>query len=78
MARKNQRLNVIRLAVGNALFIGGVAALVGGSWLASEWWWLASCLIGGIILFALADLIAPFPDPLKRSRAAPPVEREQD
>ena len=61
MARQNQRLNSIRLAVGNALFIAGVALLVSGSWLASEWWLLASCLIGGIILFALAELIAPFP-----------------
>lgn len=53
---------VIRLAVGNALFIGGAAMIVAGSWLASEWWQLASCLIGGIVLFALAELIAPFRD----------------
>lgn len=74
MTRESQRLNVIRLAVGNALFIGGVAAIVAGSWLASEWWSLASCLMGGIMLFALAELIAPFPDPLKRYRDAPLVE----
>jgi hypothetical protein len=61
MARKNQRLDSIRRAVGNVLFIAGVAVLVSGSWLASESWLLASCLIGGIILFALAELIAPFP-----------------
>jgi hypothetical protein len=64
-ARGNQRLHSIRRAVGNALFVGGGAMIVAGSWLASEWWVLASCLMGGIILFALAELIAPFPDPLK-------------
>ena len=57
----------IRLAIANALFVAGVVALVAGPWLASQWWVLASCLIGGIVLFALAELIAPFPDPLKHA-----------
>jgi hypothetical protein len=62
MPRGKRRLNVIRRAAGNALFVAGAVAIVGGSWLASEWWLLASCLMGGIILFALAELVAPFPD----------------
>lgn len=57
----SENVAAIRRAVGNALFIAGVVALVAGSWLASEWWVLASCLIGGVALFALAELIAPFP-----------------
>ena len=68
------RLNVIRLAVANALFMAGVVALVAGSWLASEWWVLASCLMGGIVLFALAELVAPFPDPSKRHRLTHVIE----
>ena len=67
--RENERLDAIRRATGNALFIAGVAVLVAGSWLASAWWLLATCLIGGIVLFALAELIAPFPDESKRHRA---------
>jgi hypothetical protein len=62
MARKNQRLNVIRLAVAKALFFLGGVAIVAGSWAAFESWQFASGLIGGIILFALADLVAPIPD----------------
>lgn len=78
MARENQRLKAIRLAVGNALFLGGGAVIVAGAWLASEWWLLASCLIGGIMLFALADLIAPFPDRSRRYRAAALVGKSHD
>jgi hypothetical protein len=63
-----ERLAVIRRATGNALFVAGVAVLVAGSWLASAWWLLATCLIGGVVLFALAELIAPFPDRPKGRR----------
>jgi VIT1/CCC1 family predicted Fe2+/Mn2+ transporter len=73
MARENQRLNAIRLTIGNALFIGGAAVIVAGSWLASEWRMLASCLIGGVMAFALAELIAPLPDGSKRRRSASAV-----
>ena len=70
----HERLTTIRLAIANALFVAGVVALVAGSWLASEWWVLASCLIGGIVLFALAELVAPFPDLSKRHRLTHVVE----
>jgi hypothetical protein len=59
--RADQRLDRARRTTGNVLFLAGVAAIVAGSWLASRWWLLAACLIGGIVLFALAELIAPFP-----------------
>ena len=72
MAHKNHRLNVIRLAVAKALFFLGGVAIVAGSWLALESWQLASGLIGGIILFALADLVAPIPDERHRTIAQPP------
>ncbi|MGZ5583817.1 MAG: hypothetical protein ACXWF2_12010 [Usitatibacter sp.] len=64
-----------RLVVANVLFDLGVVVLVAGSWLASAWWLLASCLIGGIVLFALAELIAPFPGPVKRHRPGAFVPR---
>ncbi len=66
---EKERLHVIRRTAGNALFIAGVAVLVAGSWLASAWWLLATCLVGGVVLFALAELIAPFPDRLKGRRS---------
>ena len=51
-----------RRTIGIALFAGGVVLLVAGGWVASESSLFPWCLGGGIALFALADLIAPFPD----------------
>lgn len=51
-----------RRGIGIALFAGGVVLLVAGGWVASQSSLFAWCLGGGIGLFALADLIAPFPD----------------
>jgi hypothetical protein len=48
-----------RLAAGNALFGGGLAAIVFGAWLAIDARMLTLGIIGGIVLFALADLVAP-------------------
>jgi len=74
MAHKSKHLTAIRLAVANVLFVAGVVSLVGGSWLAVEWWQLASALIGGIVLFVVAELIAPFPDPSVHRRRNRVVE----
>ena len=49
----------LRLAAGNALFGGALAAIVAGSWLASDSRMLTLGIVGGIVLFALADLVAP-------------------
>jgi hypothetical protein len=51
-----------RRKIGTALFAAGVALLIAGPWLARSPVALASCLAGGIVLFALADVIAPLPD----------------
>ena len=48
-----------RLAAGNALFGGGLAAIVFGAWLAIDAKMLTLGIVGGIVLFALADLVAP-------------------
>jgi hypothetical protein len=52
----------LRFLVGQAAFAAGVVALAAGPWLARDATTLASCLIGGIICFAIADLILPFPE----------------
>jgi len=70
MGREKHRLDAIRRAIGNALFMVGVVVLISGSWLASEAWLLASCLVGPVILFALAELIAPFSSEPRRSRGS--------
>jgi hypothetical protein len=59
---------VTRRRAGIALFMAGVALLVAGPWLATDSWVLAACLGGGIVLFALADLVAPFPGAGRRRR----------
>ena len=49
----------LRLAAGNALFAGALAAIVFGAWLAVDARMLTLGIVGGIVLFALADLVAP-------------------
>ena len=53
------RRRSLRLAAGNALFGGALAAIVTGSWLATDSRMLTLGIVGGIVLFALADLVAP-------------------
>ena len=52
----------LRVAIGQAIFAAGVLVLAAGPWLAREADALAACLIGGIVCFALADLVLPFPE----------------
>lgn len=58
-SRRVDRLYRARLAAGNALFAGGLAAIVTGAWLAVDPRMLSFGIIGGLVMFALADLIAP-------------------
>jgi hypothetical protein len=53
------RRHGLRLAAGNALFGGALAAIVTGAWLATDSRMLTLGIVGGIVLFALADLVAP-------------------
>jgi hypothetical protein len=49
----------LRLAAGNALFGGALIAIVLGAWLAVDSKMLTLGIVGGIVLFALADFVAP-------------------
>jgi hypothetical protein len=62
MARAVKRKRSTRRTIGNILFAVGAALLIAGPWFAKETLLLASCLAGGIVLFALAEAIAPFPE----------------
>lgn len=57
--RRKDRLYRVRLAAGNALFAGALAAIVTGAWLAVDPRMLSFGIIGGLVMFALADLVAP-------------------
>ena len=53
------RMRGLRLAAGNAFFGGGLTAIVAGAWLAVDPRMLTLGIIGGIVMFAIADLVAP-------------------
>ncbi len=58
--------HAIRVGAGNVLFVAALVAIVAGAWHYVDGQFLFRGIIGGIVLFALADLVAPLPQGRKR------------
>jgi len=56
---ERERILALRRAAGNAFFTCALIAIVGGAWLAVDPRLLTTGMIGGLVLFMLADLVAP-------------------
>lgn len=48
-----------RVAAGNAFFGAALAAIVAGAWLARDAAMLTLGIVGGVVMFALADFVTP-------------------